>query len=204
MKCWHLKYDLRDTIPEIHTQCRHAYFPFIFVSVFRSSVGPVVFTFVFYHMKYICNIYLKRIALVLCIIHQFSSINEYPSYFLSPFFLEGRQFDIAYVIPLQPSNALHRESWRVVAMFLFFYCNTIFFRYICAHLNVFMCIELHIMPLKHWVQRQTLETEVRHNSELQYTLRELNSVSMKKQQAPLHVSNFFSCPRFTILGSFVK
>ena len=121
------------------------------------------------------------------------------------FFFRRERLESVYANPLQPSCALHSENWRVVAMFLFFYCNTIFFRYICAHLNVFMCIELHIMPLKHWVQRQTLETEVRHNSELQYTLRELNSVSMQKQQAPLHVSNFFfSCPRFTILGSFVK
>ena len=116
---WHLKSIClkRDTVLVENSQYWNSYLPLFLVS--EILLSPVFFTFVFHHMNYISKIFLERIAMVLCINHQFSKINEFPLLFFV-FFFRRERLESVYANPLQPSCALHRENWRVVAMFLFF------------------------------------------------------------------------------------
>ena len=116
---WHLKSIClkRDTVLVENSQYWNSYLPLFLVS--EILLSPVFFTFVFHHMNYISKIFLERIAMVLCINHQFSKLNEFPLLFFV-FFFRRERLESVYANPLQPSCALHRENWRVVAMFLFF------------------------------------------------------------------------------------
>ena len=104
-QCWHWKSIClkRDTVPVVNYQYRNCYFPLLLVS--EITLSPVFFTFVFHHMNYISKIFLERIAMVLCINHQFSKINECPFLFFVSFSLEGKGLNQSMLILF--SQAVH-------------------------------------------------------------------------------------------------
>ena len=130
-------------------------------------LSPVFFTFVFHHMNYISKIFLERIAMVLCINHQFSKINECPFLFFVSFSLEGKGLNQSMLILF--SQAVHYIVKTEGLWQCFYFSLRYYFLYVhkCISEGFYVHWMIHYAP-KTMSTAPNPGTEFRHNSELQY------------------------------------